>query len=89
MKLGYLNKALLVHIVQNWYDACNQHGISVNDQIEWLLDMDKYLSYFYEPKKYPMNSKHIRGLPSSTYQAIHHNVCTQIQLYWLSTKHTY
>ena len=51
--------------------------------------MDSYLGKFYNPKQYPSNCKHIKGLPTTTYQAIRHNVCTRIQLYWISNKKTY
>ena len=61
----------------------------MDTRIEWLLNMDEYLSSFYEPNKYPMNITHIKGLPITTYQAIRHNVATRIQLYWLSKNKTY
>ena len=28
-KLGYLNEALLVHTVRNWYNTCNERGLTV------------------------------------------------------------
>ena len=61
----------------------------MDTRIEWSLNMDEYLSSFYEPNKYPMNITHIKGLPITTYQTLQHNVATRIQLYWLSRKKTY
>ena len=85
-KLGYLNEALLVCTVRNWYNACNEHGLTVETRLEYLLDMDKYLSEQYIPKSYPMNLTHVNGLPCTTYQSVRHNICTRIQLYSLSKK---
>ena len=88
-KLGYLNEALLVRTVRNWYNACNEHGLTVETRLEYLLDMDKYLSEQYIPKSYPMNLTHVNGLSCTTYQSVRYNICTRIQLYSLSKKRTY
>ena len=88
-KLGYLNEAFLVRTVRNWYNACNERGLTVETRLEYMLDMDTYLSEHYACKNYPMNLTHVDGLPSTTYQALRHNICTRIQLYSLSNTRTY
>ena len=88
-KLGFPNEAKLVTHVCNWFNACNHRGLSVETRIEYLIDIHNYFLDFYEPKSYPMNCTHIRGLPNMTYQAIMQNVSMHIILYHLSsTKHT-
>ena len=77
-KLGCLNEALLVRTVRNWYNACNERGLTVETRLEYLLDMDKYLSEQYIPKCYPMNLTHVNGLPCTSYQSVRHNICTRI-----------
>ena len=88
-KMGYLNEAFLVQTVRNWYNACNERGLSVETRLEYMLDMDKYLSEHYKCKNYPMILTHVDGLPCTTYQALRHNICTRIQLYSLSSTRTY
>ena len=88
-KLGYLNEAFLVHTVRNWYNACNERGLTVETRLEYLLNMDKYLSEQYIPKCYLMNLTHVNGLPYTTYQSVRHNICTRIQIYSLIKNKTY
>ena len=35
-KLGYLNEAFLVRTVRNWYNACNERGLSVETRLEYI-----------------------------------------------------
>ena len=88
-KLGFPNESKLVTHVRNWFNACNQRGLSIETRIEYLIDIHNYFLDFYEPKSYPMNCTHIRGLPNTTYQAIIQNVSMHIILYHLSSTKTY
>ena len=88
-KLGFPNEAKVITHVRNWFNACNQRGLSVEKRIEYLIDIHNYFLDFYEPKSYPMSCTHIRGLPATTYQAIMQNVSMHIILYHLSRTKTY
>ena len=88
-KLGFANEAKLFTHVHNWFNTCNQRGLSVETRIEYLIDIHNYFLDFYEPRTYPMSCTHIRGLPTTTYQAIMQNVSMHIILYHLSSTKTY
>ena len=86
---GDLKEANLVKLIRNWYDTCNEHAISVSDQIRYLLDMHNYLMKFYRPEYFPMNTSYIHSLPATTFQSIMQNISTRIHLYHLSKAKTY
>ena len=88
-KLGFKNEAKLVTVVRNWFNACNERGLSVETRIEHLIDIHNYFMGFYQPRTYPMSCTHIQGLPSTTFQAILQNVSMRIILYHLTPKKTY
>ena len=84
-----LKEADLVKNIRNWYDACNKRGLQLTKRIEYLVAMNNYMLTFYDPELFPMNTTHVSGLPSTTFQAVIHNISTRIQLYELSEKRTY
>ena len=86
---GDVKEAELVHYIRNWYDACNERGLSVTQRITYLVDMHNYLMGFYDAVKFPMNSSYVCNLPSTTFQSILQNISTRIHLYHLSKVHTY
>ena len=88
-KNGDLKEANLVKLIRNWYDTCNEHSISVSDQIQKLLDMHNFLMTFYKPEHFPMNTSYVHNLPSTTFQSIMQNISTRICLYHLSKQKTY
>ena len=84
-----LKEADLVKYIRHWYEACNKRGLQLSRRIEYLVDMNNYMLSFYDPELFPMNTTHVHGLPSTTFQAILQNISTRIQLYELSEKRTY
>ena len=86
---GDLKEAELVKHICNWYDACNQWGLRLTERLKYLVKMNNYMLSFYNPQSFPMKTTHVRGLPSTTFQAVLHNISTRIQLYQLSRKNTY
>ena len=86
---GDLKEAELVKHICHWYDACNKRGIQLTDRIKYLVSMNNYMLSFYDTSYFPMNTTHVKGLPSTTFQAILHNISTRIQLYNLSAKKSY
>ena len=77
-----MKEAELVKHIHNWYDACNKRGLQLTDRIKYLIEMNMLL--FYGSSHFPMNTTHVKGLLSTTFQAILHNISTRIQLYNLS-----
>ena len=88
-KNGDVKEAKLVEFIRNWYDACNERGLSVTQRITHLIDMHNYLMGFYDPEKFPMNTSYVCNLPSTTFQSIMHNISTRLHLYHLSKFHTF
>ena len=86
---GDVKEANLVEIIQNWYDACNEHSISVSDRIMHLIDMHNHLMKFYNPQHFPMNTSYVANLPATTFQSIMQNISTRIHLYHISKFKTY
>ena len=84
-----LKEAELVKHIRNWYEACNKCGLQLTDRIKYLIEMNNYMLSFYDSSHFPMNTTHVKGLPSTTFQAILQNISTRIQLYTLSGKQTY
>ena len=86
---GDVKEANLVQYIRNWYDACNERGLSVTQRIRHLVDMHNYLMGFYDAEKFPMNTSYVCNVPSTTFQSIMQNISTRIHLYHLSKFHTY
>ena len=85
---GDLKEANMVKIIRNWYNACNEHAISVSDRMKYLIDMHNYLMEFYSPEHFPMNT-YMHNLPATTFQSIMQNISTRIHLYHLSKAKMY
>ena len=79
----------LVKHIRNWYEACNKCVLQLTDKIKYLIEMNNYMLSFYDSSYFPMNKTHVKGLPSTTFQAILQNISTRIQFYTLSAKKTY
>ena len=65
-----MKEAELVKHICNWYEACNKHGLQLTDRIKYLIEMNNYMLSFYDSSHFPMNTTHVKGLPSTTFQAI-------------------
>ena len=63
-----MKEAKLVKHICNWYDACNKHGLQLTDRIKYLIQMNNYMLSFYDSSYFPMNTTHVKGLPSTTFQ---------------------
>ena len=86
---GDVKEANLVELIRNWYDACNEHSISVSNCITYLIDMHNYLMKFYNPQHFPMNTSYVAKLAATTFQSIMQNISTRIHLYHISKFKTY
>ena len=84
-----LQEAEMVQYVRNWYDACNERGLSVIERIFNLVQMHNYLMSFYDPEYFPMNTSHVANLLSTTFQSILQNISMKIHLYGFSQFKTY
>ena len=84
-----MKEAELVKNIRNWYDACNKHGLQLTERIKYLINMNNCMFSFYDSSYFPMNTTHVKGLPSTTFQSILQNISTRLQLYSLSGQKTY
>ena len=86
---GDIKESKLVHLIRNWYDACNERGIPLAKRLKYLYEMNDFLGKFYNPRYFPLNPSYVHGLPSTTFQCILQSCATRFQLYYLSEERKY
>ena len=88
-RCNYVSEAKFVHLVQNWYKACDERGMAVNDRLTNLYKMYEYLSSLMYMNHYPPMKTHICGIPIRTYEALMQSISTKFTLFHLSSTHSY
>ena len=88
-RCNYVSEAKFVHLVRNWYKACNERGMAVNDRLTNLYKMYEYLSSLMYMNHYPPMKTHICGIPIRTYEALMQSISTRFTLFHLSSTHSY
>ena len=76
-------------LVRNWYKACDERGMAVNDRLTHLYNMYEYLSSLMYLNHYPPVKTHICGIPIRTYEALMQSISTRFSLIHLSSTHSY
>ena len=84
-----VSEAKFVHLVRNWYKACDERGMAVNDRLTNLYKMYEYLSSLMYLNHYPPMKTHICGIPIRTYEALMQSISTRFTLFHLSSTHSY
>ena len=88
-RCNYVSEAKFVLLVRNWYKACDERGMAVNDRLTHLYNMYEYLSSLMYLNHYPPVKTHICGIPIRTYEALMQSISTRFSLFHLSSTHSY
>ena len=88
-RCNYVSEAKFVLLVWNWYKACDERGMAVNDRLTHLYNMYEYLSSLMYLNHYPPVKTHICGIPIRTYEALIQSSSTRFSLFHLSSTHNY
>ena len=83
---GDYHEAFFVHLVRNWYLACDQCGISANDRVNNLWAFYTYLCHNVDFVSFPCPGSYIKGTPAVTFCSILQNMSIQLSLYLISKK---
>ena len=77
---GDHHEALFVHLVRNWYLACNQRGMSTNDRVNNLWAFYAYLCHNVDFDSFPCPGSYMKGIPAVTFYSILQNISIQLHL---------
>ena len=66
------HEALFVHLVHNWYLACDQQGMSANGRVNNLWAFYAYLCHNVDSESCPRS--YIKGIPAVTFCSILQNI---------------
>ena len=86
---GRLSEATFVNRTRNWFNACDQRGMSVIDRLGKLTSMYQYLLSMNSFSEYPPPTQYVWGIPIRTYEALLHTINTRFILYTCSVTGTY
>ena len=67
---GDHHEALFVHLVCNWYLACDKWGMSANDRVNNLWAFYTYLCHNVDFEWFPCPISYIKGIPAVTFCSI-------------------
>ena len=84
-----ISEAKFVELVWNWYKACDERGMAVNQRLTHLNSMYEYLCSLMYMNHYPPMKTHICGIPIRTYEALMQSISTRFTLFHLSDTHSY
>ena len=86
---NHVSEANFVELVRNWYKACDERGMAVNQRLTHLNSMYEYLCSLMYMNHYPPMKTHICGIPIRTYEALMQSISTRFTLFHLSDTHSY
>ena len=68
-------------------DKETERGITLEDRLNWLVDMHEYMMNFYDPFDYPPPSTHIYHLPIQSFEMMLQAISAHIFMYLFATNH--
>ena len=86
---GDLSEADFVQKTRNWFRACDERGMCVEDRIKYWNDMYSFMLSKCEICKCPPPTTDVQGIPIKTYEAILHTISTRFSLYSISKFKSY
>ena len=86
---GDTSEGDFVEKTRNWFRACDERGMSVEDRIIKWNDMYSFLISKCNLHDYPPPRTHIDGIPIKTFEALLHCISTRFSLYKLSSTNSY
>ena len=85
----HFKSAEFVYRFRRWFEACDKRGLSAEERVQRLVEMQEYLTRDISFETFPPQGTHIKGMPVVTFEAILANVATRIQLYDICQEKTY
>ena len=79
---GDANEAEFVHLIREWYEACDARGIHIYDKLQRMQNLYNYLCAWFDFTDFPTSVKYIREMPIQTYQMIMQSISTRMQLWY-------
>ena len=86
---GDKSKADFISKTRNWFRACDERGMDVEERIHHWNNMYSFLVSKCQFADYPPPTTHIEGIPIKTYEALLHSISTRFLLYGLSSSNNY
>ena len=88
---GYVETAHLIQIIRNWFRACNERGIKVDEMVEYWYDTHEFLTRDVNFTQFPspLCGHFVKGMPVQMFEAQLQICFTHIYLYALAVDDTY
>ena len=80
-KNGDAQEAKFVHLVRNWFEACDKRGIDVYTRVKHLDEFADFLGNLIEWEEMPPPFGYIKGMPIATYEALMQGITTRLQIF--------
>ena len=81
---GDKEEAKFVHLVRDWYEACDERGIHIYKRLRHMENFFDFLRAKVDWIDFPPPSKFIQGMPVQTYESIMQGISTRMQIFSLS-----
>lgn len=89
LKHGDRKTAEFIGLIRNWFLACDERGIKMEDRLSSLVNMHNYMMKLYDPEEYPPPMTHVYSIPVQTFEAMMQSISTRIRLYSYARKHAF
>ena len=86
---GDFSEAEFCQKTRNWFRACDERGMRVEQRLYFLNDMYQFLLSKCNISDYPPITTHVEGIPIRTYEAILHTISTRFSLFSMSSTQSY
>ena len=83
-KNGDREEASFVHLVRDWYEACDERGIHIYVRLRSMEKFFRFLRGKVDWNDFPPPTKFIQGMPVQTYESIMQGISTRMQIFALS-----
>ena len=77
-KNGDKKEANFVHLVRDWYEACDERGIHIHERLRRMEKFFRFLRGKVDWNDFPPPSKFIQGMPVQTYEIIMQGISTRM-----------
>ena len=80
-KNGDMQEANFVHLVRNWFEACDKYGIDVYTWVKHLDEFSNFIADLIELEEMPLPFGYIKGMHMSMYEVIMQGISTRLQIF--------
>lgn len=81
IKAGYMNEGILCKVIRNWYRAEDEAGLTVNERMQYRLDIRKWMLQNCGIGRFPPPGSHVNSIPIVMFEGILTNIDRRIQLF--------